>query len=110
MTITHHNAPEQTVVGGSGDQVTRFAESLAAVGIAAQRLAVPCAFHTPLLSGAQQIFREELAGQLLRPPHTPLLSSVTNRYVAEPDDIRQNLAAQLTEPVRLHPTYRASGG
>lgn len=98
--LTHRNAPRQTVVGGQRDAVEQFAQVVKAENLAAQILRVPCAFHTPLLYGAQDTWRRILAHERLLPPTIPLLSNVFNRYVAEPDEIRANLVAQLSEPVR----------
>ena len=99
--ISHYNAPDVTVVGGLQDAIRRFAENLAADGITAQEVSVPCAFHTPFLAPAQAVFRRKLEADSFLPPTVPLLSSVTNRFVAEPDEIRDNLVAQLVEPVRF---------
>src|SRR5262249_51790913 len=69
-------------------------------GHKAQLLSVPCPYHTPLMAGSGEILKRTLDTLRMRAPRVPMLSSVTNRYVAEPEDIRANLAAQLTTPVR----------
>ena len=98
--VANYNAADQTVVGGRGDTLKQLAELLAAQGHKAQILSVPCPYHTPLMAGSGEILKRSLDSLRLRAPRVPLLSSVTNRYVAEPEDIRVNLAAQLTTPVR----------
>ena len=52
------------------------------------------------MAGSGEILKQTLDVLRMRPPRVPFFSSVTNRYVAEPDEIRANLAAQLTTPVR----------
>ncbi len=99
--VANYNAPDQTVVGGRPETLRQLEQLLAAAGHKAQMLSVPCPYHTPLLAGAGEILRRTLDTLAIRAPRVPLLSSVTNRYVAEPDDIRANLAAQLTTPVRF---------
>ena len=100
VALTHRNAPRQTVVGGSAGALDRFGATLAEKGVTAHRLSVPAAFHTPLLAPAAARLRAALAGERLHPPAAAILSNVSLRYVAEPDDLRDSLAAQLTEPVR----------
>ena len=98
--LANFNAPDQTVVGGSPAALAQLSQLLNAAGHKSQVLSVPCPYHTPLLEGAGAILKRTLDTLRMRPPRVPLLSTVTNRYVAEPDDIRANLAAQLTTPVR----------
>src|SRR5262249_45809642 len=98
--VANHNAPDQTVVGGEAEAVGRLAEHLTAEGFQCRSLAVPPPFHPPPLADAAPPLARALAGAELRPPRIPLLSSVTNRYVADPEDIRGNLVEQLTRPVR----------
>ncbi|MEO8494244.1 MAG: SDR family NAD(P)-dependent oxidoreductase [Planctomycetota bacterium] len=100
VSITHTNAPRQTVVGGTHDEINRFAELLAAKQMDCQPLPVPCAFHTPLMAASQPPLRAALVSAVLRPPTVPLLSNVSNRYVADPEEIRESLVQQLVAPVR----------
>ena len=98
--VTHYNAPQQTVVGGDDRSLAEFSALLVSEGLTPRQLPVPSAFHTPLLADTQEPLRRALAAESLLPPKVPVLSSVTNRYVAEPDEIRANLVAQMVEPVR----------
>ena len=97
---SYYNAPDQTVVGGRPETLQQLSQLLSVAGHKAQLLSVPCPYHTPLLEGAGQILKRTLDSLRMRPPRVPLLSTVTNRYVSDPQDIRANLAAQLTTPVR----------
>ncbi|MGH7128728.1 MAG: ACP S-malonyltransferase, partial [Planctomycetaceae bacterium] len=97
--VSHRNAPDQTVAGGEADAVTELARRVEQAGHKTKLLAVPVAFHTPLMQGTQEPFRRGLESIALAPPRVPLLSSVTNRYVAEPSEIRENLILQMTQPV-----------
>ncbi|HEY1601537.1 MAG TPA: beta-ketoacyl synthase N-terminal-like domain-containing protein, partial [Pirellulales bacterium] len=94
------NAPDQTVVGGRPETLQTLAGLLESRGHKSQLLPVPCPFHTPLMAGAGAILRKTLDTLRINPPRVPFASTVTNRFVAEPDDIRTNLAAQLTTAVR----------
>ncbi|MBX7187299.1 MAG: SDR family oxidoreductase [Vicinamibacteria bacterium] len=98
--VTHVNAPTQTVVGGSVETMERFGSFLAARGIKGTVLSVAGALHTPLLAQARETLAAALLGEVLAPPATLLLTTAANRYTSEPEEIRRNLAAQLTEPIR----------
>ncbi len=93
------NAPDQIVVGGRSGAVDALGAQLVAEGFQAKRLPVPHPFHTPLMAGIQDALRDVLAQKRIRPPRIPFLSNVTNRYVADPDDIRDNLVAQPCRPL-----------
>ena len=97
--VSHFNAPKQIVIGGEASAIQEVAEALKAQGFLAKVLNVPAAFHTPLMEEVKIPFGRSLEGIPLSPPLIPLLSSVTNRYVADPADIRDNLVLQMTRPV-----------
>lgn len=100
LSVSHHNAPDQVVVGGDANSIAQFEAYLAQNGILARRLNVPTAYHTPFMQPAMQNWQELLQTQQFQLPRTVLLSSVTNKYVSDPEDIRANLTAQLITPVR----------
>lgn len=97
--LSHHNAPAQTVVGGSEEAIVEFKAKLAAASIPACKLSVPTAYHTPLMQPTLGPWRDALAKAAFRPPRIPLLSSVTTKYVADPHDIRENLVHQMVRPI-----------
>eukprot|EP00913_Durusdinium_trenchii_P008917 g8383.t1 len=99
LSVSHCNAPDQTVAGGDAGPVARLAERVKQAGFLAKILDVPAAFHTPLMEPVKQPFARALAGVAMQPPHIPVLSSVTNKYVADPADIRGNLVNQMTQPI-----------
>ncbi|HUG92877.1 MAG TPA: C45 family autoproteolytic acyltransferase/hydrolase [Planctomycetaceae bacterium] len=99
VSISHRNAPDQTVCGGEAAAVRELAALVEREGFKTKILDVPAAFHTSLMEDVREPFGRGLAGIPLEPPRVPLLSSVTNRYVSEPDDIRHNLVVQMTQPV-----------
>lgn len=99
--VGNHNAPDQTVISGRTDACRELATSLAESGYQTKQLAVPAPFHSPLMSSVRPSLRESLKELRIHPPRLPLLSSVTNRYVADPLDIRENLVEQLERPVEF---------
>ncbi len=98
--ISHENGPEQTVVAGDEAAVSQLAEKVKQAGFRTNLLDVPAAFHTPLMKEVKQPFAEALSKIPVEPPRIPVLSSVTNKYVSEPAEIRKNLVDQMTQPVR----------
>ncbi|MBT6154257.1 MAG: acyltransferase domain-containing protein [Planctomycetaceae bacterium] len=99
VSVSHLNAPEQTVAGGDEQAVRKLAETAEDQGFKTKILDVPAAFHTPLMEGVKDPFRASLQQIPVEPPQIPLLSSVTNKYVADPADVRENLVVQMTQPV-----------
>lgn len=99
--VGNHNAPDQTVISGRTDACRALATQLAQAGYQTKQLAVPAPFHSPLMSSVRPSLRESLKALRIRPPRVPFLSSVTNRYVADPDDVRDNLVEQLERPVEF---------
>ena len=99
LSVSHCNSPEQTVAGGDEDAISRLAEAVEAAGYRAKVLNVPAAFHTPLLEEVKSPFRESLLQLRMSPPRIPVLSSVTNRYVSDPEDVLENLVVQMTRPI-----------
>jgi acyl transferase domain-containing protein/NAD(P)-dependent dehydrogenase (short-subunit alcohol dehydrogenase family) len=97
--ISHANAPRQTVVAGTAQGVTKLAESVKSLGIPAVQVPVGSPFHTPLLEGAQAALKTALSQHRWRPPKVPVLSSVSGRFVADRDEIINNLTCQLTQPL-----------
>ncbi|MEM6469361.1 MAG: SDR family NAD(P)-dependent oxidoreductase [Planctomycetota bacterium] len=98
-TITHHNAPKQTVIAGSEEEIASANDALRQAGLASVKLAVPAPFHTPRMKAARDILRLQQSCLGFLPPRNALLSSISNRYLAEPDDLRENLVDQLVKPV-----------
>ncbi|MEL6111030.1 MAG: phosphopantetheine-binding protein, partial [Planctomycetota bacterium] len=97
--ITHHNAPQQTVVAGDPVSVAAAKDQLSAAGLASIVIAVPAAFHTPMMATARDVLRTRTSGLSLRPPRFAFLSATQNRYLAEPESVLENLIDQLVQPV-----------
>jgi acyl transferase domain-containing protein/NAD(P)-dependent dehydrogenase (short-subunit alcohol dehydrogenase family) len=96
----NYNAPDQTVVGGDDESLAQLERQLRAEKIAFRRLAVPRPFHTSLMADVTAPLAHGLAPIEMHAPRVPLLSSVTNRQVSSPEEMRSNLIAQMTAPVR----------
>jgi [acyl-carrier-protein] S-malonyltransferase len=97
----NYNAPGQVVVSGDVEAVRRAEEPLKAAG--ARRvipLNVSGAFHSPLMSVAEDGLREQLESVTLDDPLYPVISNVTAEPVTGASRGRDLLVEQLTSPVR----------
>jgi [acyl-carrier-protein] S-malonyltransferase len=97
LTIANDNAPDQLVLSGSLEALDRAEELLRERKVRAKRLPVGGAFHSPLMEPAVAPFREVVEQVDFREPRVPVLSCVS---AAPFEDVRDQLVAALTNPVR----------
>ncbi|WP_335965602.1 ACP S-malonyltransferase [Galbibacter sp. PAP.153] len=101
VVAANYNCPGQLVISGEIEAVNRACETLKEKG-ARRALVLPVggAFHSPLMEPA----REELAAAIeqtqFNNPVCPVYQNVTTTAVTSPDEIKKNLIAQLTAPVK----------
>jgi acyl transferase domain-containing protein/acyl carrier protein len=81
LTIAAMNAPENTVISGAGDALEAAIARLAERRIAAQRLDVSHAFHSPLMAPILDEFEREISSLGFRPPRLPIVSNLTGEVV-----------------------------
>jgi len=107
VVAANYNCPGQLVISGSIPGVEEACRLLKEAG-AKRTLLLPVggAFHSPLMQPA----REELAAAIestpFHHPACPVYQNVVAAAVTDPQDIRANLIAQLTGPVRWTQTVR----
>ncbi|GAA0257817.1 hypothetical protein GCM10009527_062330 [Actinomadura nitritigenes] len=102
IVVANHNAPDQVVVSGTTAGVARALAVLAERGLAAERLPVACAFHSPLVAAASGTLRTALTGRDLRSPAFPVWSNTTAApYDSDPAELAATLAGQIAAPVRF---------
>ena len=95
------NSPGQIVIGGSKDQIAKAcALALERGAKRAIPLDVGGAFHTSLMQPAVAPMAEALAAVEVRSPRIPVIANNSGRPMADPVAIRDELAFQLTHPVR----------
>lgn len=101
VVAANYNCPGQLVISGSIQGVEIACERLKAAG-AKRALILPVggAFHSPLMMPA----REELAAAIeqttFNQPLCPVYQNITASAVSDPSEIKSNLVAQLTGPVK----------
>ena len=107
VVAANYNCPGQLVISGSIKGVNEACEKMKTAG-AKRALILPVggAFHSPFMNSA----REELAGAIIgthfSKPVCPVYQNVNARPVIDPQEIRENLVAQLTSPVRWTQTIQ----
>lgn len=97
----NYNCPGQLVISGSVDPVNTACERLKAAG-ARRALVLPVggAFHSPLMEPARQELEKAISEAPFRAPACPIYQNVDAKPHTDPEEIKNNLIAQLTAPVR----------
>ncbi len=97
----NYNCPGQVVISGNIDAVNAACEKLKAAGAKrALPLNVGGAFHSPLMQPAKDELQAAIEATEFHAPKCPVYQNVDGKAHTEPEDIKQNLIAQLTAPVR----------
>jgi [acyl-carrier-protein] S-malonyltransferase len=103
----NYNCPGQIVISGSTPGVEKAMEILKAKGAKmVVKLAVGGAFHSPLMETARIELEEAIHNTNFSNPVCPIYQNITGRKSSEPSEIKANLIAQLTSPVRWTQTIR----
>lgn len=99
--IANYNSPGQVVISGHREALDRATSLLQAQGI--RRiipLAVSIAAHSPLMAVVMKEFRAAVDATPLRIPRVPVVANISARPLLDVGEIRDELAGQLTWPVR----------
>ena len=101
VVAANYNCPGQLVISGSLDAVNAACEKLKEAG-ARRALVLPVggAFHSPLMEPARKELEQAIAEAPFRTPKCPIYQNVDAKPHTDPDEIKKNLIAQLTAPVR----------
>jgi malonyl CoA-acyl carrier protein transacylase len=103
LTLANDNAPGQMVLSGDAEKVGEARKALRVEGAKAIRLPVAGAFHSPLMEPAVPGYRDALAAT----EFTAAEGAFSCITAAPFDDVRADLLAALTEPVRWRDTLAA---
>lgn len=103
----NYNCPDQLVISGETAAVERACEALKAAG-AKRALLLPVngAFHSPLMKPAQDKLAKAIENTKFNKPIIPIYQNITTTAVEDPEEIKKNLIAQLTGPVKWTQTVR----
>jgi len=101
VVAANYNCPGQLVISGSIKGIEIACEKMKAAG-AKRALVLPVggAFHSPLMEPARAELAEAINQTNFSAPICAVYQNVTAKAVTNPDEIKKNLIAQLTAPVR----------
>lgn len=108
VVAANFNCPGQLVISGSVAGVEQACEALKNAGAKrALPLKVGGAFHSPLMEPAREELAKAIEETNFSSPKCPIYQNVVAHAVTEPQEIKKNLIAQLTAPVRWTECVRA---
>lgn len=97
----NYNCPGQLVISGETAAVALACQNMKDAGAKrALMLPVNGAFHSPLMMPAQEKLAEAIHNTKFYKPTMPVYQNITTTAVFDPEEIKLNLIAQLTGPVK----------
>ena len=101
VVAANYNCPGQLVISGEIEAVNLACEKLKELG-AKRALVLPVggAFHSPLMKPAEEELAKAIEETTFNTPICPVYQNVTTTAVTDPAEIKKNLIAQLTAPVK----------
>lgn len=101
VVAANYNCPGQLVISGTVNAINDACELLKEAG-ARRALVLPVggAFHSPLMEPARAELAKAIEATTFNTPICPVYQNVTASAVTDPNEIKENLVAQLTAPVR----------
>lgn len=108
VVAANYNCPGQVVISGTREAVTEACAALKAAGAKrALPLAVSGGFHSPCMASAREELRAAIEATEFFAPRCPIYQNVDAKPHTSPEEIKANLIAQLTSPVRWTQSVRA---
>lgn len=107
VVAANYNCPGQLVISGTVPAIDQACEILLEKGARrALKLPVGGAFHSPLMEPAREELAKAIEKTTFSTPTCPVYQNVVAKAVTNPDEIKENLIAQLTAPVRWTQTMK----
>lgn len=101
VVAANYNCPGQLVISGADEAINNACSALKEAGARrALRLPVGGAFHSPLMEDARAELEQAIADTNFNTPACPIYQNVDAAPHTNPEEIKANLIAQLTAPVR----------
>jgi [acyl-carrier-protein] S-malonyltransferase len=104
VSVANHNSKEQIVITGSPEAVAAVSRAAKSNGARAIPLKVSGAWHSELITGAEEEFAAFLETIEFSSPSHRIIHNVTADTCGEAPKIRQLMARQLCSPVRWYDT------
>ena len=101
VVAANYNCPGQLVISGEVSAVEKACEVLTEKG-ARRALLLPVggAFHSPMMEPAREELAAAIEATIFSEPTCPVYQNVPAKAVTNPAEIKKNLVAQLTAPVK----------
>ena len=101
VVAANYNCPGQLVISGEIEAVNTACETLKEAG-ARRALLLPVggAFHSPLMEPAREQLAAAIENTQFTAPACPIYQNVSAKAVTDASEIKDNLIAQLTAPVK----------
>jgi len=101
VVAANYNCPGQLVISGEVEAIEKACEWMKEEG-ARRALVLPVggAFHSPLMEPAREELAAAIEATTFNTPQCPVYQNVTTTAVTDPEEIKKNLIAQLTAPVK----------
>ena len=97
----NYNCPSQLVISGSEAGIEKACALLTEKGAKrALKLVVGGAFHSPFMEPAREELAAAIKATTFSTPTCPVYQNVNALPVSDPEEIKENLIAQLTAPVK----------
>jgi [acyl-carrier-protein] S-malonyltransferase len=107
VVAANYNCPGQLVISGEIAAIDAACAALTEAGARrALKLPVGGAFHSPLMEPAREELAAAIEATTFSTPSCPVYQNVTATAVTSPDEIKKNLIAQLTAPVKWTQTVK----
>ncbi|MBP8792039.1 MAG: ACP S-malonyltransferase [Lutibacter sp.] len=101
VVAANYNCPGQLVISGEMEAIDKACAALLEKGAKrAIKLPVGGAFHSPLMEPAREELAAAIESTTFSTPSCPIYQNVVAKAVTEPSEIKLNLIAQLTAPVK----------
>jgi len=102
VAVANHNTEQQIVITGAPDMVKKVSALVSSRGAKAIPLKVSGAWHSELIKGAQDEFKEVIESMHFNTPDCPVVFNVTADYAKDPSEIKSIMARQLCSPVKWY--------
>ncbi len=101
VVAANYNCPGQIVISGTKEAVSEACVRLKEAGAKrALPLAVGGGFHSPCMASAKEELERAIEQTIFTTPRCPIYQNVDSKPHTSPEQIKANLTAQLTSPVR----------
>ncbi|MGD8883775.1 MAG: ACP S-malonyltransferase [Desulfobacterales bacterium] len=102
VSVANHNSELQIVITGSPEPVEKVSMLAVQKGAKSIALKVSGAWHSELIKGAEQDFKEVLSQIGFNPPEKSIILNVSADICTEADEIKDIMGRQLCSPVKWY--------